>query len=517
MKVQAYILFFVVVLLAPFALRATIGRGPAVPVASAEAPRLVIVTPNNQDIREEFARAYSEWHRAHYGTGVTCDFRVPGGTNDIRRQLEMTYRGARDAGTGELSPGFDPGYDVVWGGGDYFFDQELKPLHLLQPVGMDPAMLREAFPEPTLAGVRLYDSSDEPQWVGVALSSFGIVYNPDVYDALGMPLPRTWSDLTDPRLFRLLSLADPTHSGSVAVAYMVVIQRAMADEEQHYLAARPGIAGQGYKSDPAYRAALAAGWKRGMGELLLMAANARAFTASSTQVPADVASGDAAAGVAIDLYARVTAEVVGPRRARFVAPANATALTPDPVAILAGVSGERLTLSRHFVEFLLSREGQLLWALKVGVAGGPRDRALRRLPVRRDVYADRAGWSDPDDDPFGATAGAGGFNQRGEWMGQFTELRPIWRAAWIDARDELQAAYADVLAVGDEARRGALIARLADLPVEMGDVDAIRAERKRILAAGGDVDQWKARQQIVWADRFRAHYDAVRAEARHGR
>ncbi len=34
-------------------------------------------------------------------------------------------------------------------------------------------------------------------------------------------------------------------------------------------------------------------------------------------------------------------------------------------------SGEPLELARHFVEFLLSREGQLLWAKKAGAPGGP--------------------------------------------------------------------------------------------------------------------------------------------------
>jgi hypothetical protein len=294
---------------------------------------------------------------------------------------------------------------------------------------------------------------------------------------------------------------------------MMVLQRAMADEEQRYLTSHPST--QPSKSDPAYRAALAAGWKHGMSELVLIAANARSFTASATQVPADVASGDAAAGVSIDLYARVTAETVGPRRARYVTPANATALTPDPVAILAGVSGDRLAISRHFVEFLLSRDGQLLWALKVGTPGGPRDRALRRLPVRRDLYTlDRADWSDPDDNPFTA---AGGFNQRSEWMSQFADLRPLWRAAWIDTRDALQSAHDAVLKVPDESRRTTLLNQLADLPLEMSDLDALRAERKRIQSTGGDVEQWKALQQIAWADRFRRHYDAVRAEAQHAR
>jgi ABC-type Fe3+ transport system substrate-binding protein len=494
MKAYGYILLFVVVLLLPFALRGTIGDGGR-PRDVAGARRLVVITPNNQDIRQEFAWAFEAWHRARYGEAVTIDYRVPGGASDIKRQLEMVYRGGVDQG-------FVPDYDVLWGGGDFFFEHELKPLGVFQPLGVSKELLREVFPEPALAGVRLYDGAAEPQWAGVAVSGFGIVWNPDLYGVLGLDGPTTWADLTRPELAGMVALADPTHSGSVAIAYAMIVQRAMADEEEKV----KGLA----KDDPAYRAALARGWKRGMGQLLLMAANARYFTAAATQVPADVGTGEAAAGVSIDLYARVSAEVMGERRVRYVMPVGATAVTPDPVGILAGVRGERLELARRFVEFLLSREGQRLWALKVGEPGGPRERALRRSPVRRDVYADRRGWSD-DVDPFGQ---AGGFNQRAEWMGQFGDMRSLWRAAWIDSRSELKEAYAAVLAVRDEGRRRELLARLADLPVEMSDLDRMRAGRRKVQADGGDVEEWKAREMIGWAERFRGHYRRVRGEAR---
>jgi ABC-type Fe3+ transport system substrate-binding protein len=378
----------------------------------------------------------------------------------------------------------------------------LKPLGVFQPLGVSKELLKDVFPEEKLAGVRLYDSGKEPEWVGVAVSGFGIVYNPDLYETLGLAGPRGWGDLTDAKLAGFVSLADPTHSGSVAIAYMMVMQHAMAEAEKDYFGKHPG----GTKKEAGYREAIAGGWKKGMGELVLMAANTRYFTASATEVPNQVGDGEAAAGVAIDLYARVYAETVGDRRARFVLPAGATAVTPDPVGILAGVKGERLELARHFVEFLLSKEGQRLWALKVGEVGGPRLRALRRSPIRRDVYADRTGWSD-DVDPF---AEAGGFNQRAEWMGEFGDLRSVWHAAWIDAREELHRAYGAVLAVKDGGRRSALINELADLPIDMAEVDGIRGKRK--LAA--DVEEWKVRQQMEWTERFREHYRKVEAEAR---
>ena len=200
---------------------------------------------------------------------------------------------------------------------------------------------------------------------------------------------------------------------------------------------------------------------------------------------------------------------MGSQRCRFVSPPAATAITPDPVAILAGVKGPQQELANHFVQFLLTPEAQRLWILKPGTPGGPLQRSLRRPPIRQDVYADRTGWADQVN-PF---AQAGGFNQRGEWMVLFGDTRPLWAAAWIDSRQALKDAYAQVLAVRDDGRRAQLIAELADLPIEMKDVAELRAQRKKIEAQG-NAEQWKAQQRIAWAQRFRGHYAEVAGKAR---
>ena len=507
----------------------------------------MVITPHNRDITREFGHAFDLWHRQKYGRAVVLDVRTLGGTTDIKRQLEAMYRPYRKP-DGSLLPESEvpADADVVWGGGDFFFYKELnRDLGLLRPLPLPAALLRDVFPEPTLAGVRLYDQPElpawrfwgvrlipltelrdrlhlfplPPRWVGVCLSSFGIVYNADLYDRLGLPEPTTWSDLTDPRLSGLVALADPTHSGSVSVAYTMVLQRRMAEAEEAYRLTlkgpygKPPAAGKLNKKDPKYRAAIAEGWHQGMGELLLMAANARYFTDSASQVPADVGDGQAAAGVAIDFYGRVYQESVGPRRCRFVAPVAATAITPDPVGILYGVKGGRLELATHFVEFLLSRQGQELWIKKVGTPGGPVWRALRRPPVMAGLYqpgVDRSDWTD-DVDPF---TEAGGFNQRGEWMGLLTELRVVWAAAWIDARDALNDCHRAILNVEDASRRASLLAQLADVPVRMEDLEHQSAERAALSERRGDLDEWKARQRMDWAARFREHYRRVEALAR---
>ena len=255
---------------------------------------------------------------------------------------------------------------------------------MLHPFDADFKLLHEAFPKPDLAGVRLYDYVTDPsgkqlppQWIGRLPEQFRDRVQPGFIRGDGIAPPQTWSDLTDPRLSGAVALADPTHSGSVSVAYMMILQRSMADAEKEFFSLPANVSRP--KAElmklPEYRSALAAGWKKGMGQLLLIAANARYFSDSSTQIPNDVASGDAAAGMAIDFYGRVTSETVGPRRCLFVTPPAATAITPDPVAILYGTRGRQLELANHFIEFLLSRQGQRLWILKAGQPGGPRQRA----------------------------------------------------------------------------------------------------------------------------------------------
>lgn len=557
-----YIFLFVVVLLAPFLMRRVVqgerGSGEVGPGAR----RLVVITPHNQDIRREFARAFNAWHLSRHGQPVAIDYRTPGGTNDIKRQLDDTYRSWRqadDTPNGKLSDDFPADIHIVWGGGPFFFDKELKPLDILQSVRLDPRFLAAAYPQPTLAGVPLYEGTKNeagvpaPKWVGVCLSAFGIVYNPDVYRTLRLPEPAQWHDLADPRLAGQLALADPTHSGSAAVAYMVVIERAMADAEAEALRRDPRLAQRSKKLlaeavavvdlDKAFPArddgklkpeqlkernklraeltenrahvqayvdAIAAGWQRGMGELLLIAANSRYFTDSASQVPNDVGNGDSAAGIAIDFYGRVYQDLVGVERCKVVLPAGATAITPDPVAILNGVRGPSLELATRFVEFLLTPEGQRLWILKPGQPGGPAERALRRPPVRQDLYADRAGWSD-DVNPFTESQG---FNQREDFEALFSDTRPVWTAAWIDSRESLKSAYAAILRVGHPARRAELLAELARLPITMGDVAKARGERKALEASGGSAEEWKARDRIGMVKRFRAHYQRVANRAK---
>jgi iron(III) transport system substrate-binding protein len=507
----AWAVSFLVLFVTPFA----IGSRPPIRsdqlTASDAKPclELRVITPHNQEIRHVFELAFSDWHAEHFGRPVCTRYLNPGGSNDVVRYLNGLYGGYRN-GSGALleESVVNTGLDVVWGGGAYAFDQQFRPF--LKPLALDPAVLRAAFPEPTLAGVPLLDQpqgSDQPRWVGVALSSFGIVHSPALYAALGLPAPGHWEDLARPELSGLVTLADPTRSGAAAVIYMMVLQRAMADGEERWLRDNPEqsrLTAKELEKLPSYRDALALGFKTGMRTLLRLAANARYFTDSGSRPSDDVGLGEAAAGVAIDFYARVFQDEVGRERLEYLAPRGATAIVPDPVGVLYGSLGERELLANRFVEFLLSAEGQRLWNLKAGQAPYVA-RSLRRLPARRDVYANRAGWSD-DENPFES---ASGFNLRQGWMRWLNDLLPVWAAAWIDGSAELKASYATILALPPGDVREQLLAKLSDLPFDFAELEQhrlARDARKAHPAPGSDERLLAAEERLRWAERFRGHY-----------
>lgn len=504
-------ILFVIVLVSPFVLRYAVGDEDEAEagLGTVSDQRLVIVTPHNRDIVNEFERGFRQWHLEHYSEEIDLDFRSVGGTNDITKALADFYGAVKERNNGELPPPEDVAapYDMVWGGGDFVFNVELEGIGALQAVDLPNEVVENAYPDKQLAGIALYDQDDDgTHWFGVCLSSFGIVYSPFVYDRLHLEPPTTWSDLTRPELHELLVLADPGKSGSAAVAYMMVLQRALADAEEAFERQNDGGADRPNGAAD-YAAALAEGWEEGTGDLLLIAANARYFTDSASAVPADVSHANAAAGTAIDFYGRVEEETVGSDRIQYVVPPAATAVTPDPIAVCYGTTGEGLVLAKRFIEYLLTPEAQRLWIQEPGTPGGPRDRALRRTPIVQSVFEDQTHWTDLNN-PFTET---GGFNQRQEWMAEFTETRLVWQAAWIEAGAALDSAYAAVLDVPPGPTRDKLIAQLRDLPIDWPGVKQLRADRKALEPE--QQASFLAETRVELAERFREHYREVEAAA----
>jgi ABC-type Fe3+ transport system substrate-binding protein len=387
------LLVLAALLLMPFVMRQEGAETPA----PGDARALIILSPHNEQIRQEFGAAFERWHQERFGEPVRVVWSVPGGTSEIRRMLQSQARAAlRD------DRPLGGNADLLFGGGSFEFAELARPIEVevegsprggrvLAPMEFDASFLREVYGDENRIGDDLLHDP-ELRWFGTALSGFGIVYNQDLLGRLGVPTPRRWADLTDPRLVGSVALVNPAQSSSITTAFEAILLRR--------------------------------GWDEGWRTLRRIAANARSFSASSAKVPLDVAAGEAAAGICIDFYGRFESQAIleagGGARVGYIDPAGETRLDADPIALLTGAPSP--DLARRFVEFVLSVEGQSLWqfspaasaerraaagsaagskerpgppegsarasmqALAEGAPSGPLRYELRRLPIRRSMY-----------------------------------------------------------------------------------------------------------------------------------
>ncbi len=512
-------------------------------------PLLVVVSPHNRAIRAEFGEAFARWHAEHYGRPAKIDWRTIGGTTEIMRYLAAEYVAAFCAWRE------GQGHDWPDGGGQMVLDRRFDPTQMPHDVRADldksAAWERKrelhtafrSFDSPSAFSCKIdlffgggtYDHGKAaaqgltvPPWApgeappetvataegdvlfparlggetwrtetfyGTALSTFGICYNVDRLRDLGIGTPpAAWEDLTDPRYFRQLGVADPTKSGSMAKAFEMMIHEqchravhaagfAAADVarfETAIKAARlpPGAVPDGVPQ--AYQDAVERGWRNGVLLVQGIGANARYVTDSSSKVPLDVGVGNAAAGIAIDFYGRFQSELCrapdGSERMRYVTPVGGSSVSADPVSLLRGAEHRELAL--RFIRFVLSEDGQKLWNYATGTPGGPRRFALRRLPIRADFYPSdlpafqAAGerhaehtvdpLGNPDVNPYRL---ARQFTYYPRWTARhFSVHRHLIRAMCLDAGEELQAAWAAIRRHDGAAGRPEAMALLQRLP-----------------------------------------------------
>ena len=338
--------------------------------------QLVIISPHNEQIRTEFARAFERWHAEQYEEDVYVAWSTPGGTSEIRRMLRAQWEAALLEG---VSVGGDA--DLMFGGGSYEFTQLSKPVTVTDADGskrdatiLEPAEFSDEYLDSIygtvheIAGVPLY--SPERYWFGAALSGFGIVYNRDVLSELDVVDPTLWADLANPNLIREISLVNPLQSGSVTTAFEAILARL--------------------------------GWSDGWRILRRTAANARSFAPSAPVTPLMVSAGQAAAGICIDFYGRYQAQAMktsdlvhgarspgDPDRIGYIDPPRQTVIDPDPIAVLRNAPDPEL--ARRFIEFVLSPSGQSLWQFRVDDPAddgmGPSEFELRRMPIRKSMYS----------------------------------------------------------------------------------------------------------------------------------
>lgn len=427
------LLAFLLVMAVPFVVRSmtasTPGSASTIPQG---ARRLVIVTPHVEQIRIEFSEAFDRWHTRVHAERAVIDWRSPGGTSEIIKQLEASFDAAARKGLlkDNAFPSGTAPYDLFLGGGSFehskmkesksaTFDSKRVTYRMGQPARFDQARLDEWFGDNIIGAQKLYDP--EQYWIGTALSGFGIVYNRDTLKQLGLSEPRAFTDLCDPRYTNMLAMTDGRLSGSVTTTYDSILNNQ--------------------------------DWDKGWRTLRELCANARYFASAATRPPIDVGQGEAAAALAIDFYGRSQGQVLlrpgqsaEQGRVGYVDPVGAVYVDADPASILNGASD--FELAQRFVEFCLTEEAQALWQFhaasdprsKQNPLGpdarpmGPQAYELRRMPVRRVMYAKYAQYMMDQGDPFKAAAD---LKQRG-WR---SLIGPLMAAFGIDTSDELRAAW----------------------------------------------------------------------------
>jgi len=278
--------------------------GPALGQAPIES-ELALITPVSKFIHDAALRAFADYAKEKWNVTVKVSA-IPAGTPVAYGRI-VEWKGK-------------PEVDIFWGGESALFEK-LAEQKLLQKVEISREVW-EAIPA-SIGKPRPIPLKDKDGfWVGTALEPYGLVYHPKKIQRLGIPEPREWNDLLNPKLKGEVAQCAPTRSSSSNATYEVILS--MYGEDK--------------------------GWEW----LRKLAANTGHFTARSRDVPTVVAKGEYSAGFAVPSYMAFEEKLAG-FELKFVAPKNAF-VTPEPMAILAGARNPKA--ARAFIEFLLSERGQ---------------------------------------------------------------------------------------------------------------------------------------------------------------
>ena len=510
----------------PFALK------PENNLLAAADDTLVIISPHNEAIRFEFTRAFTDFYKRETGRSIRIDWRIVGGTSEIARYLKSEFftafrrewEMAGRAWTPEVEAAFDNpavrpatdtegmddparaarraflesktgiGIDLFFGGGAYDFTMQARAGRLVpsRVLKTHPDWFTEKSIPQSVSGEQFYDPAG--LWIGTCLSAFGICYNTDSLKRLGFQeIPAAWSDLADPRFYKQVALADPTKSGSAAKAFEMVIQQQM----------QQAVAASGDEET-----GIREGWERGLALIQQISANARYFTDAAGKVPMDVSLGDAAIGMCIDFYGRFQSEAVrvvdGSSRLQYFTPVGGSSVGPDPVALLRGAPHPEA--AEKFIEFVLSIDGQKLWNFKPGTPGGPIRYALRRPPIRKELYAPEFApcRSDPDVDPY---RDAADFVYHPAWTSPlFRSMSFIIRVMCLDTHHEQMQSWRAIIDAGMPAEA---LSRFADM--SLVGYDLTKSRIATALRSPDRLEEVRLAKEL--SDAFRAQYREAAAIA----
>jgi iron(III) transport system substrate-binding protein len=382
------------------------------PGVQAEEARVIVISPHNEAIRYEFARRFAQWHVERHHEPATVEWRDIGGSTDAFRFIQSEFARKPEG----------IGIDCFFGGGlePYL---RLADLRLAQPY-QPPAEILNGIPQ-SFNGVEVYDQ--HYAWFGAALSSFGILQSLRVQGILGLPRVKRWEQLALPEVRGWVGAGDPRNSGTMSTMFETFLQ--------------------------------AYGWDRGWNILVRMGGNVRKFDRFSSNTAKDVTLGETAYALAIDFYGFIQVATAGRTNLTLTLPEDFSAIVPDGLAILRGAPHQ--TLAQHFVDFVLSEEGQKLWLLPRGYPGGPQQYSIERMAVRPDLYPRYRGISNIEYSPFD-------LKQTFRYDGQLARARAevvaaLVGALLVDTHPELQRAWQAVIRRG---LRPTDLAALGTVPID---------------------------------------------------
>jgi iron(III) transport system substrate-binding protein len=286
--------------------------GPLYAFAQPPAPiedELVVQTPVSAFIVEAMLKEFSAYAKERWG--VTLKAHAQRAGTPVSYERIVGWKGQPEA-------------DIFWGGEPALF-HSLADQKLLTRLELPPDVW-EAIPASigTPRPIPLKDGAGR-SWVGTALEVYGLAYSPRLLKKLGVPEPREWDDVLNPKLKGAVAQCTPPRSSSSHATYEVILQS---------------------KGD-------AEGWEW----LKRLAASTGVFVESSRDVPSVVAKGEYAVGFGVPSYFVFEEKLAG-FDIKFRAPKSAF-VTPEPFAILAGSRHPKA--AREFLAFLLSERGQRLF------------------------------------------------------------------------------------------------------------------------------------------------------------
>lgn len=299
--------------------------------------KVVILSPHSDNIKYEIEKGFKAYYLDNYGKEASIDWRnIGSGGSGILSYIRNVYSRSETCGI-----------DIFFGAGNtphqYLADEGL--LEQYQPKADYLAATDAVF-----SGSRMYDK--DHLWHGVVLSSFGILYNKQLLKQLDLTIPGSWEDLGKSEYHNHIILADPSLSSSIATTYEMIVQSE-------------------------------ADWQHGWSKLLNILGNAKKFTAGSSTATNATVIGEAVIAACIDYYGALAVQQ-SPDDLGYISPKAGTGFTPDPISILKNPPN-KLAATR-FVDYVLSFEGQALWALMPTHPLGPEKTALNRSPIRKDFY-----------------------------------------------------------------------------------------------------------------------------------